>query len=127
MTFRFYFATFLLFWLCNRIRCDYNVTFDDTHDQAYRVIEPDNQGANVSDEHLLTQQKGQPLSLAVLRGWAIFLILLVTVVALCTAIFVLFKVVSRSSRGLMERLFPGIHITKDDEAISAGRCTRVNF
>ena len=71
--------------------------------------------------------EGQPLSLAALKGWGIFLMVLTTCVCLCLCIFVACKVITGSSRDLMERIYPGVHVMEDNEAISTGRCTRINF
>lgn len=119
-------AILILIQNCILVSCDYNVTPDDTHDSEYRVIEPVDR-PEVSDETLLTEHKGRTLSLSVVRGWGIFLIVVLCLVLFCVCAFVLCKLFTRSSRGLMDRIYPGVHVTQDNEAISTGRCTRINF
>jgi len=122
----------LIIHLCiPHVSSDYTVEPDDTHDSAYSVIEPDARGGgnNVSDESPVVPASppGRSLDLATLRGWGIFLIVIVCLVLFCVITFFACKALSRRSRGLMDRICPGIHITQENQAISAGRCTRINF
>lgn len=119
-------AAILLIQHCILVSSDYMVTSDDTHDSEFRVIEPVDR-PEVSDETLLTEHKGRTLNLSVVRGWGIFLIVVLCIVVLCVCVFVACKLFTRSSRGLMDRIYPGVHVTKENEAISTGRCTRINF
>lgn len=121
-----YFAFLLLLQLCVRVSSDYIVTPEDAHDEEYQVLEEGGR-QTVSDESILVQQKQRSLNLSTLRGWGIFLIILLCIVLICLCVCVACKLFSRSSRGLMDRLYPGIHVTEQCEAISTGRCTRINF
>ena len=105
---------------------NYKVTPEDTHDSAYHVVEGDGR-ETVSDEALLVQQKDRSLSLSNLRGWGILLVVVLCLVLTGLILCVACKLFSRSSRGLMDRLYPGVHVTQEAEAISTGRCTLINF
>lgn len=123
----FYLTSLILINFCTHVSSDYNVTSDDAHDSEYKVIEAAGEKQTVSDESVLVPKNQRSLDLATVRGWGIFLIVVLCLVLICLLLFAACKLFSRSSRGMMDRIYPGVHVTLENEAISTGRCTRINF